>query len=284
MRPSSTPHRAPLSESFVLSLAERPNRDRHRLFLAEGTRFLAAASEAGFELAGLVVSPAGFACPVCGPLIRRHQARGVPLLRLRYPRFAEVVAAIRGREPAFETQGVLALLRQPWEPLPSLVSPEDLWIGVESVQNPGNLGTILRTGDAVGASGVIVFDRSSEGSASGVDPFDPATVRATMGSIFRHRFVRTTHREFRRWGRLTVIGASPSAVLDYRQVDYRRPVLLMLGDERAGLSEGQKRTCDRLVQIPMIGHPDSLNIAMAGAVILYEIHNQRHPLDVRRSS
>jgi len=140
------------------------------------------------------------------------------------------------------------------------------------------VGTILRTGDAVGASGLIVFDRSAEGSANGVDPFDPGTVRATMGSIFRHRFVRTTHREFRRWGRLTAIGASPTATSDYRTIDYRRPVLMMLGDERAGLSEGQKRTCNTLARIPMTGHPDSLNIAMAGAVMLYEIHNQRHPL------
>lgn len=277
MRPSLAPL-ALLTEDFVASLGARRARDEHGLFVAEGIRFLLTAADSGAAFAGLVVSPVGLTNPLVRPVLKRCEAIGVPILRLRFPRYAEVVARIRGREPGFECQGVLGVFRQPWEGLGSEVSRKDLWIGVESVQSPGNLGTILRAGDAVGASGLIVFDRSSEGSGAGVDPFDPSAVRATMGSVFRHRFVRTTHREFRRWGRLFAVGATPASSVDYRVISYRRPTLIMLGDERKGLSEGQVRSCDTLVRIPMVGSPDSLNVAIAGAVMLYEAHNQRHPV------
>ena len=101
-----------------------------------------------------------------------------------------------------------------------------------------------------------------------------------MGSLFAHRLVRTTHRAFRRApGRrgLLVLGGTPEATDDYRQPDYRRAVALMLGDERKGLSEGQRASCDGFVRIPMVGAPDSLNLAMAGTLMLYEALNQRAP-------
>lgn len=126
-----------------------------------------------------------------------------------------------------------------------------------------------------------MFDRSAEGSPGGADPFDPQSVRASMGSIFAHRMIRTTHASFRKWARrgdLSVVGASPEAQTDYRSVTYRRGVVLMLGHERSGLSDGQRNTCDRMVRIPMVGSPDSLNLAMAGTLMLYEVLNQRRPV------
>lgn len=277
MRPS-------LSEGFVAALRDRTHRDAHNLYVAEGTRFLISASNANADIVGLVVNRRAYNDPLKSGILAKCQAKGVPILHLEKTALARLAATIREVESERESQGVLTILRQPWEPPPAIISKKDLWIAVETVQSSGNLGTILRTGDAVGATGLIVFDRSPEGSPSGVDPFDPAAVRATMGSIFRHRFIRTTHHAFRRWARrweLTVVGATPHAATDYRCVTYRRPTILMLGDERKGLSEGQLATCDALVRIPMVGSPDSLNIAMAGAVLLYEVHNQRHPVKRR---
>ncbi|AIE84681.1 tRNA/rRNA methyltransferase SpoU [Fimbriimonas ginsengisoli Gsoil 348] len=255
--------------------------------MAEGARFLAAAWREAASFAGLVVCPALLHGEDAWGMVDRLRKAQVPTLRVDPRTYASVSLCHSSpddpveRLPAAARQGILAIFRQRWEPLPDRLRRNDLWIGVESVRTPGNFGTMLRGGDAVGASGVIVFDRSEAGTPTGPDPYDPAVVRATMGSLFAHRLIRTTHRDFRRWaGRseISAIGATPEAATDYRSITYRRPVLLMMGDERAGLSDGQRGSCDRLVRIPMVGSPDSLNLAMAGTLMLYEAYNQRHPV------
>ncbi len=277
-----------LSFDLVKSLHRRDTRDQRGLFLAEGARFLAAAAEHGTAFAGMVVCPFRLVSAHGRDLVARLERAGVPRLRVSPEEYRSLSpGSSTAGENAAAGQGVLLLLHQRWEPLPERPRPRDLWIGVESVRTPGNLGTLLRSGDASGATGIIVFDRSETGSPEGVDPYEPAAVRATMGSIFAHRLVRTTHRAFRRApGRsgLLVLGGTPEAADDYRRPDYRRPVVLMLGDERKGLSDGQRATCDGFVRIPMVGAPDSLNLAMAGTLMLYEALNQRQPLAKQKKS
>jgi TrmH family RNA methyltransferase len=102
-----------------------------------------------------------------------------------------------------------------------------------------------------------------------------------MGALFDQAVVFTSHREFRRWtGRdaLIAIGADAGQGVDYRRVSYRRPSLFMLGDERSGLSPGQRASCDAFVRIPMAREMDSINVAMAGTILMYEARNQRHPV------
>ena len=271
-----------LSFELVKTLHQRAARDARGLFLAEGARFLSAAIENGAAFAGMVVCPTRLASAPSRDLVTRLERAGVPRLRASPEEYRALSPGTSDAgENAAAGQGVLMLLHQRWEPLPERPGRRDLWIGVESVRTLGNLGTLLRSGDAAGATGLVVFDRAEGGSPTGVDPYDPAAVRATMGSLFAHRLVRTTHRAFRRApGRrgLLVLGSTPEATQDYREPDLRRPVVLMLGDERKGLSEGQRATRDGFVRIPMVGAPDSLNLAMAGTLMLYEALNQRRPV------
>jgi RNA methyltransferase, TrmH family len=159
-----------------------------------------------------------------------------------------------------------------WEPLYRIDPSNGLcWLVVETVQTPGNLGTIIRTCDAVGAAGIIILSRET-------DPYHPAAVRATMGSLFSQRFVRATLPELIAWKLrhdCMLIGTSPAAPMDYQAARYRPPVLLFMGEEREGLSRDHQALCDAMVKIPMVGGCDSLNLAIATGVMLYEIFNQR---------
>jgi TrmH family RNA methyltransferase len=143
-------------------------------------------------------------------------------------------------------------------------------VALSSIQSPGNLGTLLRTADAVGAAGVILL-------GDGVDPYDPAAVRASMGAIFSQRFVRASTRELAAWKRRSgalLVGTSPAAPTDYQALTYPPSLVLFMGHERQGLSPEEQALCDELVRIPMVGSSDSLNLAVATSVMLYEVFNQ----------
>lgn len=291
MRLSSSPYPfvvGPRAGSFSLDLVRdlrnRPARDFHKLFLAEGTRFAVQALAQKASVFGLVYAPKLLQGTTPWSVVDQIQKFGVPILKVSPPEYRALSPGVSSPDEegnAASRQGLLIVLRQRWESLPPTVQRDECWIGVEGIQTPGNLGTLLRSGDAAGATGLIVFDRSAEGSPSGADPYDNQVVRASMGSIFAHRMIRTTHSAFRKWParkQLSVVGATPSTMADYRELDYRKSVVLMLGHERTGLSEGQINSCDRLARIPMVGNPDSLNLAMAGTLMLYEVHNQRRPV------
>ncbi len=147
----------------------------------------------------------------------------------------------------------------------------DIWIVAQSLRDPGNLGTILRTGDAVGAGGLILVDDC-------VDPFSVEAVRATMGALFTQRIATARWDEFIAWlrsGPGELIGTSLRAVHDYQEPRYTPPSFILVGNEAQGLPPAYEDECDRLVKIPMLGKADSLNAAVATAVMAYEVLNQR---------
>lgn len=271
MRPKPDPIIRPtpgLSCSLVLSLREPRTRAQTGLYLAEGLRFLIHAIERQTPIAGVILGPGR---PVPGDLIGRLAALGCPILRVSATEFE----ALATSEDAGHS--VISVLHQTWTGLPKAILKHDLWVGIENVKNPGNLGTLIRSAAAVGARGLMVFGPIRDRA----DPFDPGCVRAAMGALSGMAIVETTHAEFRRWRlryELTVIAATGSAARDYRAVTYRRPVLIMLGHERSGLSEAQRETADIEVRIPMAAAIDSLNLAMASTVLLYEAYSQRHPI------
>ena len=134
-------------------------------------------------------------------------------------------------------------------------------------RDPGNLGTIVRTVDAVGASGILLVGTTC-------DPFQPECIRATMGSIFSVPLVRLSREDFLAWRADwtgDVVGTHLSGKQDFRQATYRSPTLLVMGSEGPGLSESLTRSCTQLVKIPMAGRLDSLNLAIATALTLYEL-------------
>jgi TrmH family RNA methyltransferase len=149
-------------------------------------------------------------------------------------------------------------------------SKAPIWLVVQALRDPGNLGTMLRTGDAVGAGGLILVDDCA-------DPFSVEAVRASMGALFTQGIAAAPWEEFLAWlrtGEGQLVGTSLDTDLDYQHPRYEKPVFLLIGNESAGLPADYAEECDLLVKIPMMGKADSLNAAVAGAVMAYEVLNQ----------
>jgi TrmH family RNA methyltransferase len=244
------------------ALRRRKNRKATDLFLVEGIHHVGAAVEAGVALEEIFYAPELLESSFAQALVEKMYEVGVPC----YTTSREVFASLADKE---NPQGIIAVVRQRKEKLTDL-EPQNFPWGVACVapQDPGNVGTILRTIDAVGASGLILIE-------AGVDPYHPTAVRATMGAIFRHPIVTTTFPEFVQWAESNgyhVYGSSAHGDLDYRQVvNYQRPLILLMGSEREGLTPEQAGICQELVRLPMRGDVTSLNLAVAAGVLLFDI-------------
>jgi TrmH family RNA methyltransferase len=245
----------------IRGLALAKNRRASGLFVAEGLKLVADAVEAGWHIRTLVHAGNVASQPLVSRLAAATHARGGTVLSVS----EAVLAKISRRD---NPQTVIGVFEQRLTP-PSAIKPAagDVWVALEAVRDPGNLGTIIRTADAVGAAGVILVGDT-------VDPFSTEAVRATMGSIFAVPLARASGAEFAalaaRWGG-TIVGTHLAATADYRAVDYRMPVLLVMGGEQAGLTDEASSIARTLVKIPMAGKADSLNLAVATAVMLFEI-------------
>jgi TrmH family RNA methyltransferase len=248
----------------IRGLLQRQERERTGLFFVEGIRIVAEALQTRAPLVQLVVAPALLTSAFAQELVAAQQEQGTPCLEVT----AEVFKSLSGKEGP---QGIGAVLRQQWEPLMQLRLGHELcWVALDAAQDPGNIGTILRTSDAVGGAGLLLLGNCA-------DPYDPGALRASMGAIFSQRIVKASFAEFVQWKReqhIFVVGTSGVASSDYRQVAYPRPMVLLMGSEREGLSPEQQAICDVTVSIPMVGRSDSLNLAVATGVMLYEIFSR----------
>jgi TrmH family RNA methyltransferase len=246
-------------------LSHRPHRDSRRDFYVEGVRNLVQAIENGFGLEAILYSEKLLTVPIARRLVRERSRAGVPIVDVSPEEFRRV-----SRTP--RASGVGAIVAQRWGRLHAASPRAGLcWIVLEEIRSEGNLGTLIRTSEAVGGAGfILVGDR--------IDPYDPGVVRASMGAIFRQAFVRTTYASLRHWLRrhgCRVVGASPEAPADFHRFDFPRPTILMLGEERRGLNPLQRDLGPALVRIPMTGAADSLNVAIAGSLLLYEVYRSR---------
>ncbi len=253
----------------IRGLALSKNRKESGLFLAEGLKLVADAVEAGWAIRTLVHASAVANQPLVQRLSATAQARGGSVIAVS----AAVLEKISRRD---NPQTVLGVFEQRLTATDAIrPAGNDVWVALEAVRDPGNLGTIVRTADAVGAKGVILV-------GSTVDPFSVEAVRATMGSIFAVPLARASMAEFARLARRwpgPVVGTHLAGKADYRAVDYRGPVLLVMGGEQAGLSADAAGLCKTLTKIPMAGKADSLNLAIATAVMLFEIRREALTLD-----
>ncbi len=259
----------------IRKLYERKTRQESGLFLAEGLRIVAEAADEGAAIETLIVAPELLKNEFGQHFVADQQAKGLPVLEVS----ADVFRRISLKEGP---QGLAAVVRQKWTALQDACVQESCinegetwrsgtWVALDSVADPGNLGTILRTHDAVGGRGVILLDQST-------DPYDPSAARASMGALFSQQLVRASFAEFADWKRQTgvpLVGTSDKAEADYHAYRYPNPLVVLMGSERQGLKEQHLRLCDAVVSIPMQGKSDSLNLAVATAVVLYEIFNQR---------
>jgi len=146
-------------------------------------------------------------------------------------------------------------------------SAAPIWFVAQDLRDPGNLGTMLRTGDAVGAGGLILIDDCA-------DPFSAEAVRASMGAVFTQGLAQARWEEFIAWlreGPGQLVAASLRDAVPYRGAPYQAPCFILVGNESQGLPEAYEAECDLRVTMPMMGRADSLNAAVAGAVLAYEV-------------
>ncbi len=249
----------------IRALADRDAREAEGRLVVEGVRMIEAVLAAGVPVELLLVDPAAAAAPRAGAVVEDARRRGVKLVTAA----PHVVAACSQVDTP---QGMLAVVDRPRASLSSVLAPADLCLVIaDRIQDPGNLGTIIRIADAAGASGVVA-------TAGSVDPYHPKVVRATMASLFHLPVVTADAGEVlaslgERGARILV--AYQSGATDYTEADYRGPLAIVLGNEGGGPDPVWLGAAHAIVRIPLYGRAESLNVAIAAGLLLYEVRRAR---------
>lgn len=244
----------------IRALHGKKARDATGLFMAEGLKLVRDAAEAGWTIETLVYAAAQAGESQVGALAARTKAGGGAVMEAS----SAVLEKIARRD---NPQSIIGVFRQHLAPETSIGSA-GLWVALDRVRDPGNLGTIIRTADAAGLAGIALVGTC-------VDPFCLETVRATMGSIFHVKVARIDEGGLialaqRRDARLIGTHLDEVAV-DYRKANYRQPAILLMGNEQSGLTDRLATACDTLVRIPMRKGADSLNLAVSTGLMIYEM-------------
>jgi TrmH family RNA methyltransferase len=242
------------------ALREKKHRKASGKFLAEGLRLLTDARTSGHLPEVLVMATGRDPHPLLSALEADVAAAGGEVLELA----PDLLTKITGKDNPQAVAGVFAEFDTSLAALDR--SSAKIWLVAQALRDPGNLGTMLRTGDAVGAGGLILIDDCA-------DPFSVEAVRASMGAVFTQAIAQARWEEFLPWlrgGAGQLVAASLRDAVDYRGAPYAAPCFLMVGNESQGLPEDYELACDLRVTMPMKGRADSLNAAVAGAVLAYE--------------
>jgi len=249
----------------VRNLREKRHRREEGLFIAEGLRILAEAEEAGRLPRWIFYTGEMRNHALVRRLAAACEAEGGEAIETN----ADILHKLSGKDNPQTVLGVYAEFDTALDGLDRAAS--GIWMVAQSLRDPGNLGTILRTGDAVGAGGLILVDDC-------VDPFSVEAVRASMGALFTQRIAKASWAEFLPWlrsGPGQLVALSLRTDIDYRQPAYEAPTFLLVGNEARGLPAEYEDACDLRVKLPMRGKADSLNAAIATAVMAYQVLGQR---------
>jgi TrmH family RNA methyltransferase len=245
----------------VRALADKAERKKTGQFLLEGLQAIGMAFERGIMPELLLVAET-FKHPLLTQVIKAMDARNIITTT---PAILEKISA---RDNA---QTVLAVYKQRWLPLadvPLKGTKGGTWVVLDNIKDPGNLGTIMRTADAVGAAGIILVGETC-------DPYSVECVRATMGSVFALPVVKCPVADFARWRegwQGQVVATALDGAVDYRQPKYKSPLLLLMGNEQKGLSPALAALATHTVKLPMRGGAESLNVAVATGIMLYQLY------------
>ncbi len=254
----------------IKALAQKKNRDQDGTFLVEGMKLVRDAFENGWEIETLIYAATTNDNVQVTELAAKLRVAGADILEAN----EKVLSSITRRD---NPQMVVGVMRQNWKRAPQRVKDKSsVWIALDRVRDPGNLGTIIRTADSAGAEGIILVGETT-------DPFSLEATRASMGSIFNVPLVRMDEEEFLKW-RISwngmVVGTHLEGATDFRAIDYHsQPVLLLMGNEQQGLPDDLAATCDKLALIPMHGAADSLNLAIATGVMLFHMGKKLPPVE-----
>ena len=256
----------------IKGLSQKKGREETGTFMAEGLKLVIDALELGWAITTLVYGKNAKDKPLVTKVAARTVAAGGLVLEVS----EKVLSAITRRD---NPQMVVGVFKTKWRPLSDIrPAANETYIALDRVRDPGNLGTIIRTADAAGASGVILVGECT-------DPFSLETVRATMGSVFALPVTRATPEEFLAWKKgagVSVVATHLAGAVDYRTVDYKKkPVVVLMGNEQQGLPDQLAKEADQLARIPQAGLADSLNLAVATAVMLFEARRHLLTLEPR---
>ncbi len=246
------------------SLHAKKGRAETGLFLAEGARLAAEAGELGVWPEIMMFAEAALQRPQSARLVKQAEAAGARCVATS----ESVLSGIAKRE---NPQTIVSAYRKWDTSLARLAAGGKIWLALERVRDPGNLGTVLRTADAAGAGGVILIGETC-------DPFSVESVRASMGAIFATAFAQTDLAGFSAWAKthgVKTIGTSLRGETRHDAPAADDAVALMMGNEQSGLTDEGEAACDALVRIPMRGKADSLNLAAASAVMIYDYWRRR---------
>ena len=236
------------------ALRQKKARRESSLFLVEGIHHVGEAVEAGWDVESVLYAPDLLTSKFAHDLFAR-------LNFLPQPVTQQVMESLTDKE---NPQGILAIVRQKKTRLNELQEVTRA-VALVSPQDPGNVGTILRTMDAVGADIMFLLE-------GGVELYHPAVVRSSMGTLFWKQVVQTSFEQFVQWaraGKYQLIGTSARGDVDYQKLVPKNPWVLVLGNEQKGLSAEQISACDVTVSLPMKGRISSLNLSVAAGVLLY---------------
>ena len=237
------------------ALRQKKARVESGLFLVEGIHHIGEAFEAGWEIESVLYASGLLTSPFAHDLISRLSFQPQPVT-------AQVMESLADKD---NPQGILAIVHQRKIQFKDL-KPIMCAVALVSPQDPGNVGTILRTMDAAGAGALFLLD-------GGVELYHPSVIRASMGTLFWKPIIQTSFDEFLKWSRLgkyQLIGTSAKADVDYHTLVPQTPWILLLGNEQKGLAKEQTAVCDVTVSLPMQGRVSSLNLAVAAGVLLYQ--------------
>ncbi|WP_105404206.1 RNA methyltransferase [Neorhizobium sp. T7_12] len=257
----------------IKALTNKRDREESGAFMAEGLKLVIDALELGWEIRTLVYAKAAKGKALVEQVAAKTVAHGGLVLEVS----EKVLSSVTRRD---NPQMVVGIFEQRWKRLDDLKpGRNETLVALDRVRDPGNLGTIIRTADAAGATGVILVGECT-------DPFSLETVRATMGSVFAVPVVKCSPEEFLIWQKRSgtqVVATHLAGAVDYRTVDYsKKSVVLLMGNEQSGLPDNLARAADRTVRIPQQGRADSLNLAVASAVMLFEARRHLLTLDEKK--
>lgn len=253
----------------IRKLRERREQKRTGLFYMEGVRIVGEALDKDADVETLVICPELLKTDYAQGLTDRAKTKGIEVLEVSRPVFESLAVK---ENP----QGVAAAARAKFCTLDDLDTARGIIVALTEIADPGNLGTIIRTADAVDAQGVILIGDCTS-------PYDINAIRGTMGAIFSTKIVKTSLEDFLAWKQkkgIQLVGTSDKSATDYVSIRYQNPVILLMGSERAGMSPAEFEACDEIAAIPMRRSSDSLNLAVATGVMLYEIFNFHRKMNI----
>ncbi len=252
----------------IRGLALKKNRDQEGLFMAEGLKLVTDALEAGWQIDTLIHARQVNEQPHLQAVAVNARSKGANILIVS----DKILASISRRD---NPQMVIGVFRQRWHTLEeiaqNLKAGGDVLLALDRVRDPGNLGTIIRTADSAGIRGIVLIGETT-------DPFSMEATRATMGSIFQVPLARIDEKAFIRWSagfKGRVAGTHLKGAVDYRSIDWQeKPAVIVMGNEQQGLTEELAKACSDVVIIPMTGLADSLNLAIATGIMLFEVRRE----------